>query len=269
MVRTKVFVGNLSFTTKENELAKEFEVAGKVISANIITRGPRSLGYGFVEMENEADANNAVKLLDKKEIDGRPINVEVAKLRDETAPAQGQGQELTLKEELPEEELLEDEDPDEDEEDSELKDKMDKDNKDNNKEDNRDNKEDNKDNNKINKELQEEPDEETQQEDNPPEEPELPELPDPLDPRERRPEHPLPLLCLLLTCLLLLRTKDSPRFLRTLHSHTRLLMSSRRKPESQRDLDSSSSTPKPINRRLLMLLTTRTLKDDLLLLRSL
>jgi len=92
MVRTKVFVGNLSFTTKENELAKEFEVAGKVISANIITRGPRSLGYGFVEMENEADANNAVKLLDKKEIDGRPINVEVAKLRDETAPAQGQGQ---------------------------------------------------------------------------------------------------------------------------------------------------------------------------------
>jgi len=81
MVRTKVFVGNLSFNTKENELAKEFEVSGKVISANIITRGPRSLGYGFVEMDNEADAENAVKLLDKKEIDGRPINVEVAKPR--------------------------------------------------------------------------------------------------------------------------------------------------------------------------------------------
>jgi len=85
MVRTKVFVGNLSFTTKENELAKEFEVAGKVISANIITRGPRSLGYGFVEMDNETDAENAVKLLDKKEIDGRPINVEVAKPREEGA----------------------------------------------------------------------------------------------------------------------------------------------------------------------------------------
>jgi len=91
MVRTKVFVGNLSFNTKENELAKEFEVAGKVISANIITRGPRSLGYGFVEMDSEQDAENAVKLLNKKEIDGRPINVEVAKPREEgsTSPRQG------------------------------------------------------------------------------------------------------------------------------------------------------------------------------------
>jgi len=85
MVRTKVFVGNLSFATKENELAKEFENAGKVISANIITRGPRSLGYGFVELDSEADAENAVRLLNKKEIDGRPINVEVAKPREEGA----------------------------------------------------------------------------------------------------------------------------------------------------------------------------------------
>jgi len=92
MVRTKVFVGNLSFATKENELAKEFEVSGKVISANIITRGPRSLGYGFVEMDNEVDAENAVKLLDKKEIDGRPINVEVAKAREEgSEDNKGQG----------------------------------------------------------------------------------------------------------------------------------------------------------------------------------
>jgi len=85
MARTKVFVGNLSFNTKENELTKEFEAAGKVISVNIITRGPRSLGYGFVEMDNETDAENAVKLLNKKEIDGRPINVEVAKPREEGA----------------------------------------------------------------------------------------------------------------------------------------------------------------------------------------
>jgi len=90
MVRTKVFVGNLSFNTKENELTKEFETAGKVISANIITRGPRSLGYGFVEMDNEADAENAVKLLNKKEIDGRPINVEVAKKREEGAEGEQQ-----------------------------------------------------------------------------------------------------------------------------------------------------------------------------------
>jgi len=84
MVRTKVFVGNLSFKTREAELAQEFAAAGPVIGANIIARGPRSLGYGFVEFDNEEDAQNAVKIMNKKEIDGRPINVEVAKPRQET-----------------------------------------------------------------------------------------------------------------------------------------------------------------------------------------
>jgi RNA recognition motif-containing protein len=90
MVRTKVFVGNLDFRTREAELAKAFAVAGKVISANIITRGPRSLGYGFVEFDNEEDAENAVKTLNKTEVDGRPINVEVAKLREELQQQQQQ-----------------------------------------------------------------------------------------------------------------------------------------------------------------------------------
>jgi len=89
MVRTKVFVGNLDFQTKEAELVKEFGAAGKVISANIITRGPRSLGYGFVEMESEEDATKAVTLLNKKEIDGRPVNVEVARPRDESTEEKG------------------------------------------------------------------------------------------------------------------------------------------------------------------------------------
>jgi len=89
MVRTKVFVGNLSFSTAESELGKHFEAAGKVASANIITRGPRSLGYGFVEMESEQDAQNAVRLLNKKEIDGRQINVEVAKPREEGGNGNG------------------------------------------------------------------------------------------------------------------------------------------------------------------------------------
>lgn len=89
MVRTKVFVGNLSFKTQERELAKEFEVAGRVASANIITRGSRSLGYGFVELESEEEARKAVELLNKKVIDSREINVEVARPRDETQkPAQ-------------------------------------------------------------------------------------------------------------------------------------------------------------------------------------
>jgi len=89
MVKTKVFVGNLAFATTDAQLATEFAAAGKVSSANIITRGPRSLGYGFVEMESEEEANNAVRLLNKKEIDGRQINVEVAKPREEGEERKG------------------------------------------------------------------------------------------------------------------------------------------------------------------------------------
>jgi RNA recognition motif-containing protein len=81
MVRTKVFVGNLAFKTKDSELVTEFSTVAKVISANIITRGPRSLGYGFVELDSEEDAEKAVAAMDKKTIDGRQINVEVAKPR--------------------------------------------------------------------------------------------------------------------------------------------------------------------------------------------
>jgi RNA recognition motif-containing protein len=85
---TKVFVGNLSFKTKADELAAEFSAAGRVVSANIITRGPRSLGYGFVELESEEDARKAVNLLNKRSVDGREINVEIAKPRDEAKIAE-------------------------------------------------------------------------------------------------------------------------------------------------------------------------------------
>jgi len=87
-MHTKVFVGNLSFKTKAEELASEFSVAGRVVSANIITRGPRSLGYGFVELETEEEAQKAVALLNKKSIDSREINVELAKPRDEAKIAE-------------------------------------------------------------------------------------------------------------------------------------------------------------------------------------
>jgi len=87
MGRVKVFVGNLSFKTNDRDLAKEFEAAGKVVNASIISRGSRSLGYGFVEMDSEEDAKKSVELLNKKLIDGREINVEIARPREEK-PAQ-------------------------------------------------------------------------------------------------------------------------------------------------------------------------------------
>jgi len=85
---TKVFVGNLSFKIQEDKLRDEFGGAGNVLSANIITRGPRSLGYGFVEFGSLADAEKSVELMHNKEIDGRKINVEVARPRQE--PAEGE-----------------------------------------------------------------------------------------------------------------------------------------------------------------------------------
>jgi len=83
---TKVFVGNLSFKTKESELSDEFSVVGRVVSANIIIRGNRSLGYGFVEFEKEQDAQSALQSLNRKSINGREINVELATPRQEGAP---------------------------------------------------------------------------------------------------------------------------------------------------------------------------------------
>jgi len=84
MARTKVFVGNLSFRTREPGLASAFESAGKVVNAQIVTRGNgRSLGYGFVEFDNEEAANKAIKELNKYSLDEREINVELAKPRPE------------------------------------------------------------------------------------------------------------------------------------------------------------------------------------------
>ncbi|CEH13834.1 FOG: RRM domain [Ceraceosorus bombacis] len=77
----QVFAGNLAFATTEDELKQLFSEAGTVTSAQIITRGTRSLGYGFVTFTTESEANKAVTLFHKREIAGREINVESAKAR--------------------------------------------------------------------------------------------------------------------------------------------------------------------------------------------
>jgi len=77
----KVFVGNLSFKITQDQLKDAFKSIGGVVSANIITRGPRSLGYGFVEFSSRSDAEKAVASLNQTELDNRPINVEIAKPR--------------------------------------------------------------------------------------------------------------------------------------------------------------------------------------------
>ena len=81
---SKLYVGNLSFDTGEAELQELFGSMGEVLTANVITdrETGRSRGFGFVEMANEADAQNAIQNLDGKELQGRNLKVNMAKPRE-------------------------------------------------------------------------------------------------------------------------------------------------------------------------------------------
>jgi len=75
----KVFIGNLSYKTKEADLIDAFKQCGKVVDAKIVRKmNGLSKGFGFVEYEKEEDARKAVEELDKIEIFDRPINVQVS-----------------------------------------------------------------------------------------------------------------------------------------------------------------------------------------------
>ena len=78
---TKLYVGNLPYSLKESDLLDTFKQYGNVISAKVVLdkETGRSKGFGFVEMENENDANNAIKALNGTEIKGRKLVVATAK----------------------------------------------------------------------------------------------------------------------------------------------------------------------------------------------
>lgn len=76
----KVFAGNLAYSTTDEGLKAFFApVQNDVISAQVILRGTRSAGYGFVALSSAEAAQKAVEALDKKELDGRQVIVEIAK----------------------------------------------------------------------------------------------------------------------------------------------------------------------------------------------
>ncbi|MCX7954031.1 MAG: RNA-binding protein [Bacteroidales bacterium] len=76
-----LFVANLNFKISDQDLKKVFEKFGPVISAKVVRdrKTHRSKGYGFVDMENDEDAQHAIKKLNGKEIMGRPVIVKEAK----------------------------------------------------------------------------------------------------------------------------------------------------------------------------------------------
>jgi RNA recognition motif-containing protein len=78
---TKLFVGSLAYSVTDDTLRAAFEEAGTVESAKVISdrETGRSRGFGFVEMATEEEAQNAIKLLNEKELDGRRIIVNEAR----------------------------------------------------------------------------------------------------------------------------------------------------------------------------------------------
>jgi cold-inducible RNA-binding protein len=80
---TKLYVGNISFNTTNQDLIDMFSAAGTVTSANIIEdrETGRSRGFGFVEMATKSEAEAAIAELNGKEVDGRALKVNEATAR--------------------------------------------------------------------------------------------------------------------------------------------------------------------------------------------
>lgn len=81
MASQNLFVGSLAFATTDDSLKAHFEQVGPVVSARVIMDrdSGRSRGFGFVEFENDDDNQKAVDQLNGKDLDGRPINISVAR----------------------------------------------------------------------------------------------------------------------------------------------------------------------------------------------
>jgi len=77
----KLFVGGLNFKTTEATLTEAFAKAGQVLSAVVIMdrMTNRSKGFGFVEMENDDEADAAIAMYNEQEMDGRKVVVNVAR----------------------------------------------------------------------------------------------------------------------------------------------------------------------------------------------
>ncbi len=91
---SRLYVGNLSFDTMEDDLIAAFEQDGRqVASARIMTDRDtgRSRGFAFVEMSNEADAQSAIQAMDGTNLDGRDLKVNEAQERQPRSGGGGGG----------------------------------------------------------------------------------------------------------------------------------------------------------------------------------
>ena len=90
---TKLYVGNLSFNTTENELQELFSQAGTVQEVSLMQDKftGKSRGFAFITMGSDEDAQNAISKLNGQTVEGRPLTVNEARPREPRPPGGGGG----------------------------------------------------------------------------------------------------------------------------------------------------------------------------------
>lgn len=93
MNASRLFVGNLSYNTAENDLVDHFSQAGMVRSVDVVFDKftGKSRGFAFVEMGTAEEATKAVELFHNKEFQGRNLTVNVARPKEDRPPREGGG----------------------------------------------------------------------------------------------------------------------------------------------------------------------------------
>ena len=81
----KLYVGNLPYNVNDQTLGEMFTEFGEVVSSKVVTDydSGRSKGFGFVEMTNDSEAQNAISKLDGSDANGRSLRVNEARPREE------------------------------------------------------------------------------------------------------------------------------------------------------------------------------------------
>lgn len=91
---TRLFVGNLSYQTGENDLQDYLSQAGVVTSVNLMMdkMTGKSRGFAFVEFASPEEANKAVEQFHNQDFQGRALTVNIARPREERPPRWGGGE---------------------------------------------------------------------------------------------------------------------------------------------------------------------------------
>ncbi len=89
----KLFVGNLSFNTTENDLQEAFRAHGTVMEANLMMdrMTGRSRGFAFVTMSTPEEAQKAIEAMNGAQLDNRPLTVNIARPKEERPRTGGGG----------------------------------------------------------------------------------------------------------------------------------------------------------------------------------